>query len=52
MSWFQEKHVKSVSDQGQRIYEHIKEKAEEPGRYGGRAKEGLEFSHWVPMPDG
>ena len=33
------KHVRSVGDNEQRMYEHIKEKAEESGRYGGRGKE-------------
>jgi hypothetical protein len=33
------KHLKSVSDKEQRQYEHIKESAEESGRYGDRAKE-------------
>jgi hypothetical protein len=32
-------HVKGVSDKEQRMYEHIKEKAEKSGRYPGRAKE-------------
>ena len=33
------KHLKGVSSKEQRQYEHIKEKAEESGRYGNRAKE-------------
>jgi len=33
------KHVKGVGEKEERMYEHIKEKAEEEGRYGGRAKE-------------
>ncbi|HWD08085.1 MAG TPA: hypothetical protein VHA57_03215 [Actinomycetota bacterium] len=33
------KHLPGVSDKEQRQYEHIKESAEESGRYGDRAKE-------------
>lgn len=33
------KHLRGVSEKEQRQYEHIKESAEESGRYGGRAKE-------------
>ncbi len=33
------KHVAGVGDKEQRQYEHIKESAEQSGRYGGRAKE-------------
>ena len=33
------KHLKGVSDKEQREYEHIKESAEESGRYGDRAEE-------------
>jgi hypothetical protein len=33
------KHLKGVSDKEQRMYEHIKEKAEKDGRYGKRAEE-------------
>ena len=33
------KHLKGVSDKEQRKYEHIKESAEESGRYGNRAEE-------------
>jgi len=33
------KHLKGVSDKEQRKYEHIKESAEESGRYGDRAEE-------------
>lgn len=32
-------HLKGVSDKEQRQYEHIKESAEESGRYGDRAAE-------------
>ncbi len=32
-------HLKGVSDKEQREYEHIKESAEESGRYGKRAEE-------------
>jgi hypothetical protein len=35
----QKKHLKGVSDKEQRQYEHIKESAEESGRYGDRAEE-------------
>ena len=35
----QPKHLKGVSDKEQRQYEHIKDSAEESGRYGSRAKE-------------
>jgi hypothetical protein len=35
----QEKHVKGVSKKEQRMYEHIKESAEEEGRYKGREEE-------------
>lgn len=35
----EKEHVKGVGDKEQRQYEHIKESAEESGRYGGRAKE-------------
>ena len=34
-----DKHLSGVSDKEQREYEHIKESAEESGRYGKRAKE-------------
>ena len=34
-----EKHLPGVSDKEQREYEHIKESAEESGRYGKRARE-------------
>lgn len=34
-----EKHLKDVSSKEQRQYEHIKEDAEESGRYGDRAEE-------------
>lgn len=33
------KHLSGVGDKEQRMYEHIKESAEESGRYGKRAKE-------------
>jgi len=33
------KHLRGVGDKEQRQYEHIKENAEESGRYGKRAKE-------------
>jgi hypothetical protein len=33
------KHLKGVSDKEQREYEHIKESAEQSGRYGDRAEE-------------
>ena len=33
------KHLRGVSDKEQRQYEHIKESAEESGRYGDRAAE-------------
>lgn len=33
------KHLQGVSEKEQRQYEHIKESAEESGRYGDRAKE-------------
>jgi hypothetical protein len=33
------KHLRGVSDNEQRKYEHIKEAAEESGRYGKRAEE-------------
>ena len=33
------KHLRGVSDKEQRQYEHIKESAEEAGRYGKRAEE-------------
>lgn len=33
------KHLRGVGDKEQRMYEHIKESAEESGRYGKRAKE-------------
>jgi len=33
------KHLKGVSNKAQRMYEHIKESAEESGRYGKRAEE-------------
>lgn len=33
------KHLRGVSDKEQRQYEHIKESAEESGRYGDRAEE-------------
>jgi hypothetical protein len=32
-------HLRGVGDKEQRQYEHIKESAEESGRYGSRAKE-------------
>ncbi len=35
----QKKHLKSVGDKEQRMYEHIKESAEKSGRYGNRAEE-------------
>jgi hypothetical protein len=35
----QKKHVKSVGNKEQRMYEHIKESAEKSGRYGDRAEE-------------
>lgn len=35
----QEKHLSGVGDKEQRMYEHIKESAEESGRYGDRAEE-------------
>jgi hypothetical protein len=35
----QKKHVKSVGDKEQRMYEHIKDSAEKSGRYGDRAEE-------------
>lgn len=35
----QNEHVRGVSDKEQRQYEHIKESAEESGRYGDRAEE-------------
>ena len=35
----QKQHLPSVSDNEQRMYEHIKEAAEKEGRYGKRAKE-------------
>ena len=35
----EEEHVAGVGEKEQREYEHIKESAEESGRYGGRAKE-------------
>jgi hypothetical protein len=35
----EKEHVKGVGDEEQRMYEHIKEEAEESGRYGGRAEE-------------
>jgi hypothetical protein len=35
----QKKHLRGVSDKEQRMYEHIKEQAEESGRYGERAEE-------------
>jgi len=35
----QEQHLRGVSDKEQRQYEHIKESAEESGRYGDRAEE-------------
>ena len=35
----QKKHLRGVGEKEQRQYEHIKEKAEESGRYGKRAKE-------------
>jgi hypothetical protein len=34
-----QKHLKGVSSKEQRQYEHIKQSAEESGRYGARAKE-------------
>ena len=33
------KHLSAVGDKEQRMYEHIKESAEESGRYGKRAEE-------------
>jgi hypothetical protein len=33
------KHLRGVGTKEQREYEHIKESAEQSGRYGGRAKE-------------
>ena len=33
------KHLRGVGDKEQRMYEHIKESAEESGRYGKRAEE-------------
>jgi hypothetical protein len=33
------KHIKGVGPKEQRMYEHIKQQAEESGRYGKRAKE-------------
>jgi hypothetical protein len=33
------KHVRGASSKEQRMYEHIKEKAQRSGRYGKRAKE-------------
>jgi len=33
------KHLRGVSAKEQREYEHIKERAQKSGRYGGRAKE-------------
>ncbi len=33
------KHLKGISEKEQRQYEHIKESAEESGRYGNRAAE-------------
>ncbi len=33
------KHLRGVSDKEQRQYEHIKEAAEQSGRYGDRAEE-------------
>lgn len=35
----QKKHLKGVSEKEQREYEHIKQSAEQSGRYGGRAEE-------------
>jgi hypothetical protein len=35
----QGRHLRGVSDKEQRQYEHIRESAEESGRYGSRAKE-------------
>ncbi len=35
----EEEHVAGVGEKEQREYEHIKESAEESGRYGGRAEE-------------
>ena len=35
----EKEHVAGVGEKEQRKYEHIKESAEESGRYGGRAKE-------------
>jgi hypothetical protein len=35
----QDKHLRGVSSKEQRQYEHIKESAEESGRYGKRAEE-------------
>ncbi len=35
----QKKHLRGVGDKEQRMYEHIKEQAEESGRYGERAEE-------------
>jgi hypothetical protein len=35
----EKKHLRGVSDEEQRQYEHIKEQAEKEGRYRGREKE-------------
>jgi len=35
----EEKHLSGVSDKEERMYEHIKESAEEEGRYKGREEE-------------
>ncbi len=35
----EEKHLRGVSEKEQRQYEHIKEEAEQEGRYRGREKE-------------
>ena len=35
----QKEHLPNVSDKEQRMYEHIKESAEESGRYGSRTEE-------------
>jgi len=35
----EKQHLRGVSDKEQRQYEHIKESAEESGRYGDRAEE-------------
>ena len=35
----EKKHLRGVRQKEQRQYEHIKESAEQEGRYGGRAKE-------------